>query len=197
MIIWINGAFGAGKTQSSHELHRRLPGSFLYDPENVGYFLRNNTPKSLREGDFQDLSAWRECNLSILRMLHAKHDGPIIVPMTLVHPAYFDEIIGELRQSGVEVKHFALLASKPIILERLRKRREGPNSWAARQIDRCMAALSTEKFAQHIESDHLSIDQVVEKIGELAGLKLTPDHRGAFRKRVDRIRTQLKHIRWL
>lgn len=196
MIIWINGAFGSGKTQSSHELHRRLPGSFLYDPENVGYFLRKNTPESLRHGDFQDLTAWRECNLSILRLLDSKHDGPIIVPMTLVNPVYFDEVIGELRKSGVEVKHFALVASKAVILERLRKRREGTNSWAAQQIDRCVAALSTEKFEQQIETDHLTIDQVVERIAELAGLMLTPDHRSPIRKRVDRIRTQLKHIRW-
>ncbi|MBQ9717880.1 MAG: tunicamycin resistance protein, partial [Clostridia bacterium] len=38
MILWINGTFGSGKTQTAAELHRRIPDSFVYDPENVGYW---------------------------------------------------------------------------------------------------------------------------------------------------------------
>ena len=37
MIVWINGAFGAGKTLTAGEIHRRLPDSVVYDPEDVGY----------------------------------------------------------------------------------------------------------------------------------------------------------------
>jgi thymidylate kinase len=39
MIIWINGAFGAGKTTLAEELHRRLPDALAFDPEFVGYIL--------------------------------------------------------------------------------------------------------------------------------------------------------------
>lgn len=46
MIIWINGAFGSGKTQTAYELHRRLDGSYVYDPENAGYFIRENLPSA-------------------------------------------------------------------------------------------------------------------------------------------------------
>ena len=44
MIVWLNGAFGAGKTQTAYELRRRLPGSYVYDPENAGFFIRDNLP---------------------------------------------------------------------------------------------------------------------------------------------------------
>ncbi|RIX53704.1 tunicamycin resistance protein [Paenibacillus nanensis] len=196
MIIWLNGAFGAGKTQTAHELHNRLPGSFLYDPENVGYFLRKNIPDSMRSGDFQNLSAWRECNLSILRMLDAHHKGPIIVPMTLVVPSYFDEIVGELRRVGVDVQHFALCASKEVILKRLRKRGDGAQSWPALQADRCVEALLSPVFKHHILTDTLTISETAERIAAMAGLELIPDNRGKVRKAVDRIRTQVKHIRW-
>ena len=54
MIIWINGAFGAGKTQTAYELHRRLPGSWVYDPEETGFLLRKTLPSALRLDDFQD-----------------------------------------------------------------------------------------------------------------------------------------------
>ncbi|GAA5154031.1 hypothetical protein GCM10023321_25230 [Pseudonocardia eucalypti] len=40
MLMWINGPFGGGKTQTACELHRRLPGSLVCDPEEVGYGLR-------------------------------------------------------------------------------------------------------------------------------------------------------------
>ena len=38
-LIWINGAFGSGKTQTAYELNARISDSFVYDPENMGYFI--------------------------------------------------------------------------------------------------------------------------------------------------------------
>ncbi|MBW4478948.1 MAG: AAA family ATPase [Tolypothrix brevis GSE-NOS-MK-07-07A] len=53
MIIWLNGAFGVGKTQTAFELHSRIPGSFVFDPEQIGFSLRKITPSEMRK-DFQD-----------------------------------------------------------------------------------------------------------------------------------------------
>jgi hypothetical protein len=39
VIIWINGGFGAGKTTLAEELHRRLTGAVVYNPEDVGLML--------------------------------------------------------------------------------------------------------------------------------------------------------------
>ncbi|MEK4047271.1 hypothetical protein NSU18_27040 [Paenibacillus sp. FSL H8-0048] len=36
VIIWLNGTFGSGKTQTAAELHRRIPDSYVFDPENAG-----------------------------------------------------------------------------------------------------------------------------------------------------------------
>ncbi|MEI3604813.1 hypothetical protein SPD48_03840 [Pseudogracilibacillus sp. SE30717A] len=47
MIIWVNGAFGSGKTQTAYELHRRISNSFVYDPEIIGFFIGKNIPKEL------------------------------------------------------------------------------------------------------------------------------------------------------
>ena len=55
MIIWINGAFGSGKTHTAAELHRRLKDSYLYDPEEIGYFIRGHVPEEAKEGDFQEV----------------------------------------------------------------------------------------------------------------------------------------------
>lgn len=44
MLLWINGPYGGGKTQTAYELHRRLPGSVVCDPEHVGFGLHRMTP---------------------------------------------------------------------------------------------------------------------------------------------------------
>ena len=97
MIIWINGAFGAGKTTLAEELSRRLPEAVLFDPEYVGYLLRHWVP--VPTGDFQDLPSWRE-------LVH--HAGTLIAPMTLINDNYLAEILDGLRVGGEEVLHVFL-----------------------------------------------------------------------------------------
>jgi hypothetical protein len=195
MIIWINGAFGAGKTQTAYELHRRIENSFVYDPENLGYFISRNIPKSMGKGDFQDHELWREFNFKLIKDIAEKYGGVLIIPMTIVNPKYFDEIVGSLRSHGITVKHYALMSSKETLLKRLRGRGDGANSWPAQQIDRCIQGLSNEAFEEHIYTEEMSIDDVAQKIALMSGLNLQPDNRGNFRKRLSRIKIQLKHIR--
>jgi len=195
MIVWINGAFGSGKTQTAHELHRRIPESFIYDPEEAGYYIRKNIPKAMTKNDFQDFEIWREINFSMLKMIADQYTGIIIVPMTIVNPQYFAEIVGKLQQCGIEVWHFTLCASKEVLLKRLRTRAEGANSWAAAQIDRCAAGHSDPIFEQKINTNHLSIEQAAEQIARELNIDLLPDHRSKLKKSYDRLAVKLKHIR--
>jgi len=196
MIIWINGAFGSGKTQTAYEMQRRIPHSYVFDPENAGYYIRQNIPKEAAKADFQDYPMWRESTYSMLAYLAAEFDGIILVPMTVVNPHYFGEIVGRLRGEGVTVHHFALCASKATLLHRLRSRGEGKNSWAAQQIDRCIQGLAQDCFQHHLETDQMSIEEVVGKIAAMANIPLQPDRRGKLRKLLDRYGTQIRHIRF-
>lgn len=196
MIIWINGAFGAGKTQTAFELHRRIPNSFVYDPENVGYFIRSNLPKSIQTSDFQDYEMWRQFNYAMIAYMDQKYEGTLIMPMTIVNPQYFQEIIGELRQQGVQIHHFALMASEETLIRRLRSRGDGKNSWPAQQIDRCLLGLSKDVFRHHIQTDHMTIEAVAEKIAARSGITLLPDPSGKMMKKIKRAITQWKHIRF-
>jgi len=58
MIIWINGTFGSGKTQTAFELNRRIQNSFVYDPENFESFISENIPPNIHKADFQDYEMW-------------------------------------------------------------------------------------------------------------------------------------------
>lgn len=128
MIIWVNGAFGSGKTQTAYELQRRIPDSFIYDPENVGFFIRRNIPAEVKKSDFQDYPMWSEINYSMLKHINNNYEGTIIVPMTIVNPQYFEEIVGRLRSDSISINHFALRANKEVIQKRLRSRGERKNS---------------------------------------------------------------------
>ena len=197
MIIWINGAFGSGKTQTSYELNRRILNSFVYDPENMGFFINKNIPKDMSKGDFQDYSIWRELNYTILKSIDSEHDGVIIVPMTIVNPHYFEEIVGKLRDDGVIVNHFVLWASKETLQKRLRSRGEGKNSWGAKQIERCIQGLSNDIFKHRLETDTMTVETVAETIASMLDIHLLEDNRNKFRKRWDRILTQIKQIRFI
>src|SRR4051812_37324803 len=57
VVIWINGAFGAGKTKTARGLVAMRPRAWLFDPEQIGFMLRSLWPGA--GGDFQDLPIWR------------------------------------------------------------------------------------------------------------------------------------------
>src|ERR1700679_3508620 len=101
MLLWINWPFGGGKTETAYELHRRIPGSVICDPEEVGFGLHRMTPPALRR-DFQDHPAWRQGVYEVLDLALTQHTGTVIAPMTIVEPTYFDETVGRLRDRGHE-----------------------------------------------------------------------------------------------
>ncbi|MFG1703797.1 AAA family ATPase [Nonomuraea sp. M3C6] len=199
MLVWINGPFGGGKTQTAYELRRRLAGSVVCDPEHVGFGLRRMMPPALRS-DFQHLPAWRQGVFEVLDLTLAKHDGVVIAPMTLVEPAYYDQILGRLREAGHDVRHFALLADRETVLGRLRERGMSPGlkreAFAVSRLDECLERLRTPEFAEHIATERLTIPQVADRIAAAAGLTLAPDTDGPLRHRLRRIWISLRHIRF-
>lgn len=198
MIIWINGAFGSGKTTAAFELHRRLRGSFVYDPENVGYFIRKNAPESFSHGDFQDIPLWREMNYELLKLIAQTHDGDIIVPMTLVNSDYHAEIVGRLVADGFELRHFILYASREELRRRLRKRLATifrGDTFALGSIERCVTAFDTTITEEKLQTDTMSVDEVVEELAARCGLTLLPDRRTRLGRWLHRTRVLIQHIR--
>lgn len=106
MIVWINGAFGAGKTTLADVLRERLPESLSFDPEYVGYLLRQSVPD--RPADFQDIPLWRRLTAELALGLYHEYQRLLVVPMTLVNPTYRDEIFSRINRGGVELLHVFL-----------------------------------------------------------------------------------------
>lgn len=200
MLIWINGAFGAGKSHTAFELRRRLGNAHVADPELLGYALRRMLPGAGR-GDFQDLPLWRSGVVEALHQAATSHPGPVLVPMTIVNDAYFDEIVGVLRERGVDVRHYALVASPETLRKRLRSRLEYVRSggrretWAMQQILRCVDQLANDRYGTHVSTDERSLDEVVEWIADDAGLELGGPRLSPVRFQLRRLQVAAQLIR--
>ncbi|HEX6360409.1 AAA family ATPase [Actinophytocola sp.] len=208
-LIWLNGPFGGGKTQTAHELSRRLPGSVVCDPEHAGFGLRRMLPPALR-GDFQDLTSWRTAVVEVLHLALRQNRGPVIAPMTVIEPTYFEETVDRLRTMGHEVHHFSLLARRETVLKRLRERgfghvlqllagKDAPlrrDSWAVSKLDICLERLQDKQFAEHVWTDTLPVREVADHIAKTVGVTLRPNRDGPVGGYLRRSWTSVKHIRF-
>ncbi|HLR16071.1 MAG TPA: AAA family ATPase [Bacillota bacterium] len=169
MIIMINGAFGVGKTSVATELVKEINHSMLYDPEEVGFMLRNILPPPIQQreavtGDFQDFKLWKELTVSVAASLKDTYNMDLVVPMTICNPQYFEYIKRGFTKIDPQTFHFCLTASKKTIYDRLLERGEEEENWCFQQTDRCLESFSTHDFSQYVETDDRGISEVVKVI---------------------------------
>ncbi|MEU0052792.1 NUDIX domain-containing protein [Streptomyces sp. NPDC006184] len=153
-VVWINGAFGAGKTTAARELIELIPHSTLFDPEVIGGALAHLLPpKRLAEvGDFQDLPVWRRLVVDTAAAMLADLGGTLVVPMTLLRQDYRDEIFGGLAARRIAVHHLLLAPAETILRERTAGREIPPDlpdgelrtrQWSYGHIEHYRAALAS------------------------------------------------------
>ncbi|WUS95632.1 NUDIX domain-containing protein [Streptomyces sp. NBC_00708] len=178
MIVWINGAFGAGKTSAARELIDLIPNSTLYDPEITGTGLHHLLPrKKLAEvTDFQDLPIWRRLVVDTAAALLAELGGVLVVPMTLLRQEYRDEIFGGLAARRISVRHVLLSPEETILRARIAHRAESPadaegvdpaGSWAYDRIEPYRSALGWITGDAHtVDNSALTPRETAERIAE-------------------------------
>ncbi|MFJ9057908.1 NUDIX hydrolase [Streptomyces sp. NBC_00111] len=178
MIVWINGAFSAGKTSAACELIDLIPNSTFYDPELTGGALSRLLPqKKLAEvNDFQDLPIWRRLVVDTAAALLAELPGVLVVPMTLLRQDYRDEIFGGLAARRIPVCHVLLSPEETILRRRIAAREECADDpgrserirqWAYEHIEPYRAALGWIRADAHtIDTSALTPYETAERIAE-------------------------------
>lgn len=178
MIVWINGAFSAGKTSAACELIDLIPNSTFYDPELIGGELHRLLPqKKLAEvTDFQDLPIWRRLVVDTAAALLAELSGVLVVPMTLLRQDYRDEIFGGLASRRIPVRHVLLSPEETILRKRIAEREECPGDpdrserirqWAYGHIEPYREALGWITADAHtIDTSELTPYETAERIAE-------------------------------
>lgn len=153
MIIWLNGAFGIGKTTVARMLAKRLPGAIVYDPELVGMALQRMTR---RVDDFQDLRAWRRLTIAGVRLMRRLRPI-VIVPMAISNPAYLEEL-----RRGIDARWFCLVAPEEVVHARLRDR-GGDAEWSYRRASECCVAHRNACFGEHIDATRTP-EEIVDRL---------------------------------
>lgn len=118
MIIWVNGTFGAGKSSTSAALAPLLTGSRVFDPETVGFLLRDHL-SDLPVADFQDWPAWRTLVAATAGAIARQTGALLIAPQTVLHRSYLDEIFQGLGDRGLRVFHVLLDADDEVLRGRI------------------------------------------------------------------------------
>lgn len=175
LIIMINGAFGSGKTTTANMLQSYVPNSMILDLEEIGYMLRKVIPEEIRleeerTDDFQDIELWRILAVQMAKELIHKYNKHLIVPMTLYKPHIFEYIYNGFQAIDNNVYHCCLIASEETLYRRLLGRGDQVGGWTFQQTAKCVDALSDNRFEEHIITDELYKNEVVNRIL----LRITP-----------------------
>src|SRR6266700_2901197 len=149
MIIWVNGAYGVGKTTIAAELVKRRPGALLYDSEPLGYYLRDLVKPVEKAKDYQELAVFAPVVVEVARQLRQQYPRQVLImPLGVWQPATFAEIHGGLEQIDGQVKHYCLTAIRQEINRRLLYRGDSPQAqrWIRERLDSALEALSSPLF---------------------------------------------------
>lgn len=169
MIIMINGAFGIGKTSVANCLVKNIKNSMLYDPEEVGFLLRNIIPREIMHAEektdnFQDLILWKKTVVMLAEEIKKQYNKHLIIPMTIREIEYFKYIFNGMKKIDNDIYHFCLTAPLDKIHSRLKQRGETPDSWAFLQTEKCLKAFKNYDFSEYIDTQNTSIEEVTQII---------------------------------
>ncbi|HVE58093.1 MAG TPA: hypothetical protein VNB22_14775 [Pyrinomonadaceae bacterium] len=170
MILFLNGAFGVGKTTVGHILRKRLTGSLLYNPEWTGSVLMRIPFNFQGSGtdDFQDIELWRKSVVGGIKFFRFFARKTLIVPMAFYRKDYFNEIVGDIRKFDNQLRIFCLTASFENILKRLEKRGEkietGEDNWTIRKAKLCIESHEDESFGERINTNGKNAATVADEI---------------------------------
>jgi len=114
VIIWLNGAFGAGKTTTARHLAGRLENARLFDAELVGYLLMAALDDH-EFRDFQDLPPWRELVPVVTEKIAGFTGQHLIATQTVLSEAYWAELAQGFKKTSLEIFHVLLHAESRVL----------------------------------------------------------------------------------
>ena len=107
VIIWLNGTFGVGKTTTARLLSQRDQSLRLFDPEWVGYMLRENL-SDYPVTDLRHWESWRVLTPVVADELIRFSGQSLVAPQTVLEEDYWDELMSGLSVRGHDVLHVVL-----------------------------------------------------------------------------------------
>lgn len=168
-MVLINGPFGIGKTSAARELLGLLPHGLLFDPEEIGSFLRRLLGPLASAEDYQELPLWRSLTVALALRVQAATGRDLVVPMTIWRPDHFAEITAGPRAGGTRLTCVRLIASRETLRARIlgRAEEEGPHAWCLAHLESGLAAANDPAFGIAVQTDGRTPREVAAAIARL------------------------------
>ncbi|HEY2316352.1 MAG TPA: AAA family ATPase [Streptosporangiaceae bacterium] len=167
MIVWLNGAFGAGKTSTAGELAGMLAGVRQFDPEWVGYMLKANLADH-EFTDFQQLPPWRTLVPVVMDEVCRLTGQHLIAVQSVLVENYWRHLRAGLDSRGLPVFHVLLEADPAVLAERIRadEVERGACQWRLDHLSEFAAARSWMETAADlvVDSTALSVAEVAKTV---------------------------------
>ncbi|MCC3763265.1 AAA family ATPase [Glycomyces sp. TRM65418] len=166
MIVWLNGAFGAGKTTTARLLEDALPAR-LFDAEHIGFLLRPIIG-DIPHQDFKEWPPWRALTVETARHLLDFVGGTLVIPQSVLQHHYWTELMDGFARHDIPVHAFTLHADRDAFHTRVEADTDEPaaRQWRLDHRDAYERALgewmSTETTV--IDTTHRTPDQTAAHI---------------------------------
>lgn len=169
MIVWINGPFGGGKTTAARLLTARLDRMRVFDPEWVGYLLRDHL-RDHEFDDFQDLPSWRRLVPIVAAELHHATGDSLVAVQTVLNPQYWNELALGLQFAKIPLVHVVLDVDERTLRQRIDADQVelAAAEWRLDKIGAFLAARDwlTDAADVVVDTSRLEPDHVVDRIVE-------------------------------
>jgi hypothetical protein len=170
VIIWLNGTFGVGKTTTAAELKALIPGSSVFDTEELGIMLRHVLAPAVTVTDFQHWRPWRGLVVQAAVQILDYLGGVLVIPQTVLIQQYWHEIRTGFQEAGIPLHHFLLHTDRATLIHRIDNDRDkGPSQWRHDHLTPYEDALPWLSEATLIDSTTLPPPHVALKIAAAAG----------------------------
>ena len=169
MIVWINGPFGGGKTTTARIVTERIARLRAFDPEWVGYLLRDHL-RDQEIDDFQDLPSWRRLVPIVAAELHRTTGDSLVAVQTVLNQQYWNELSLGLDLADLALVHVVLDVDEGTLRSRIDADEVelGAAGWRHDHVPAFLAArewlIGTADLV--IDTAGLAPDQVADRIVE-------------------------------
>lgn len=132
----MNGTFGVGKTTTGRAICERSTRWRHFDPEFVGYMIRDNLP-DYAVADFQDLPPWRVLVPMVMREVQRFTRSDLVAVQTVLVEEYWNELHAALIADGSSVFHVVLDCEDQVLRQRIAADEDLPDGidWRMGRLD--------------------------------------------------------------
>ena len=167
VIIWVNGAFGVGKTTTARLVSQRSQQLRTFDPEWVGLMLRENL-SDVPVADFRHWESWRVLTPIVADEMTRVSRQSLVAPQTVLEEAYWDELVSGLSERGHDVFHVLLEADETVMRSRIEADQELAAARQWRLDHMAVFAMARSWVARRadliVETTPLTPEQVADRV---------------------------------